>query len=107
MVEADILAHLFGVLQDKEKDIRQSAIKAIAALAKFGRLIYQYIISYCARTDNPADDFCSKMVEVDVLARLFDVLQDEDKYVNQSAIKVITALAKFGRLIYHFVLCKD
>jgi hypothetical protein len=47
------------------------------------------------------------MVEVDVLARLFGMLEDEYEDVHQSAIKVITALAKFGRLIYHFVLCKD
>jgi hypothetical protein len=62
---------------------------------------------YRARTDDSAGDFRSKMVKGDVLAHLFDVLQDKDENARQSAIKVIIALAKFGRLIYHFVLCKD
>ena len=47
------------------------------------------------------------MVESDVLACLSSLLQDRDLDVRQSSIKAISALAKIGRLIYHFVLCKD
>ena len=46
------------------------------------------------------------MVESHVLDRLLDLLQDQELDVRQSSIKAITALAKIGRLIYHFVLCK-
>jgi hypothetical protein len=59
------------------------------------------------RIDDPADDFRSKLVEADVLASLFDLLQDDFPHVRRSAIEAITALAKFGGLIYHFVLRDD
>jgi hypothetical protein len=58
------------------------------------------------RTDDPADDFRYIMVETNVLTRLVGLLQDKDSDVRQSAIEAITALAKFGKLIYHFVLCE-
>jgi hypothetical protein len=60
----------------------------------------------CASTDDPTDDFRSKM-EADVLARVFGLLQDPGWGARQLAIAAITAFAKFGRLIYHFVLCED
>jgi hypothetical protein len=47
------------------------------------------------------------MLEKDVLARLFGLLQDPSWVARWSSIEVITALVKFGRLIYHFVLYKD
>jgi hypothetical protein len=47
------------------------------------------------------------MVETDIFAHLVGLLQDQDPIVRQSSIKVIIALANFGRLIYHFVLCVD
>jgi hypothetical protein len=47
------------------------------------------------------------MVERDVLARLVDLLQDENTDVPRSSINVITALAKFGKLIYYFLPCED
>jgi hypothetical protein len=47
------------------------------------------------------------MVETDVLARLFGLLQDPGWGARLSFIEVITALAIFGRLIYYFVLCKN
>jgi hypothetical protein len=47
------------------------------------------------------------MVETDVFAYLVGLLQDGDASVHWSSIKAITALAKFGRLIYHFVVCED
>jgi hypothetical protein len=59
------------------------------------------------KTDDPADDFRSKIVETDVLARLVGLLQDQDSGVCQSSIEVIIALAEFGRLINHFVPCGD
>jgi hypothetical protein len=45
MVETDVLARILGVLQDEEKNVHHTrsiwiAIEAIAALVKFGRLIY-------------------------------------------------------------------
>ena len=54
-----------------------------------------------------ADDFRSKMVETDVLAHLFALLEDQDSVVQCSFVNAITTLAKYGRLIYHFVLCED
>ena len=59
------------------------------------------------RTDDPADDFRSKMLETDVLARLVGLLQVGGSYGCQSSIDVIAVLAKYGRLIYYFVLCED
>ena len=53
-------------------------------------------------TDDPADDLRSKAVDTNVLARLFGLLQNRGSDIRQSLIEVITALAKFGRLIYHF-----
>ena len=47
------------------------------------------------------------MVEPDFFTCLFDLLQSPDWGARQSSVEVITALAKFGRLIYHFVLCND
>jgi hypothetical protein len=44
------------------------------------------------------------MVETDVLAGLFGLLQDPDSGTRQSSLEVITALVKFGWLIYYFVL---
>jgi hypothetical protein len=58
------------------------------------------------RTDDSAEDFRSKMVEADVLARLFGLLQEPGLEVRQSSIEVITALAKFGTLTNYLVLCK-
>ena len=43
-------------------------------------------------------------METYVIARLFGLLQDSHLDVRQASIDVITALAKFGKLIYHFVL---
>ena len=57
-------------------------------------LVSSYIISYCARTYDPADDFRSKIIETDGLP-----LVGPDIY--QSFIDVIVALARFGRLIYY------
>ena len=59
------------------------------------------------RTDDPADYFRSKMAETAVLAYLFDLLQDKSGDIQRSSIKIIIALARFGRLIYHFVPCED
>jgi hypothetical protein len=59
------------------------------------------------KTDNLADNFRSKMVETDVLACLVGQLQVKTAGPPQPSINVISALAKFGRLIYHFVLCED
>jgi hypothetical protein len=46
------------------------------------------------------------MVETDVLAFLVGLLQDNNIDGRWSSMKVITALAKFGGLIYHFALCE-
>ena len=73
-------------------------------LLPWRKLVGWYIILYCAKPDNPVDDSHSKMVETDVIARLVGLLQDQNSYVCQSSIGAITALATFGRLIYHFVL---
>ena len=59
------------------------------------------------KTDDPADDFLSEMVRTEVPACLFGLLQNPDWIARQSSVEVITALAKVGTLIYHFVLCKD
>ena len=57
-------------------------------------------------SDNPADDFRSKMLETDIIDCLLGLLQDQDGDKQQSSIKAITVLSKFGRLtLYHFVLC--
>jgi hypothetical protein len=47
------------------------------------------------------------MVETDALACLVRMRQDENINGHLSSIEVITALAEFGTLIYHFVLCED
>ena len=105
MVETDVLGYLVGLLQNRDRDIQWLSIKAIAALANFGRLIYHL---YCAWTDDPTDSFRSRMVETDVLDCLVGLLKDSSDWsIQQSSIKVITALAKSSRLIYHFVLCED
>ena len=161
-VDTNVLARLFGLLQNRGSDIRQSSIEVITALAKFGRLIYHfcamwglmirqtistlrwwkqmfllvflacfntrtrtyvshlskpllpwlksvswYVILYCARTHDPADNFRFKMVEKNVLARLIGLLQDRNSDILQSSIKAIDSLAKFGGLLYRFILCKD
>jgi hypothetical protein len=59
------------------------------------------------KTDDPADDFRSKMVETDFLARVVGFLQDQDSDVCVSSIGVIIGLAEFGTLINYFVLCGD
>jgi hypothetical protein len=59
------------------------------------------------RTDYLADDFRSKMVEMDVPDCLVDLLQDGDASVHWPSIEAIATLVKFGRLIYHFLLCED
>ena len=41
------------------------------------------------------------------IARLVGFLQDSRSGVRQASIDVISALAKFGMLIYQFVLCED
>jgi hypothetical protein len=66
-----------------------------------------YIILGCVRTDDPADDFRSKMVEANVLTGLVGLLQDGDSYVQRSSVDAINSLAKFGRLIYRSGLCED
>ena len=66
-----------------------------------------YSIIGCAGTNDLADDFRSQIVETDVLVRLVGLLQHQDSDIRQSSIEVITTLAKFGTLIYHFVLCDD
>ena len=58
-------------------------------------------------TNDPADDFGSKAVDTNILARLFRLLQHQDSDTRQSSIEAIAALAKVGKLICHFVLCDD
>jgi hypothetical protein len=65
------------------------------------------IIFDCVRTNDSADDFRSKMVETDVVSRIFGLIQDSGWGTRWSPVKAIAALGKFGRLIYYFVLCKD
>jgi hypothetical protein len=62
---------------------------------------------YCTKAEDLADGFRSKMVEADILACLVGLLQDGVATVRITSIKAITALAEFGRLIYHFLLCED
>jgi hypothetical protein len=47
------------------------------------------------------------MAETDVLFCLVGLLQDEHTYVQQSSTEAIIAMAKFSRVIYHFVLYED
>ena len=103
MVETDVLDSLVGLLH-QDSNIQSSSIEAITALVKLGRLVYNL---YYARTDDSTDSFRSKMVKTDVLDCLVGLLQNQDSEIQQSSVKAITALAKFGRLIYNFVLCKD
>ena len=58
----------------------------------------------CVRTDDLVDDFCSKMVETDVLAHLVALLQDGNPELQSSSINAIATLAKLGRSIYYFGL---
>ena len=58
----------------------------------------------CVRTDDLVDDFCSKMVETDVLAHLVGFLQDSDSDIRLSSKNIITTLEKFGKLICLFGL---
>ena len=58
-------------------------------------------------TDDPSDDFGSKAVDTNVLARLFGLLQHRNSDIRQSSIEAIAALAEVGKLICHFVLCED
>ena len=81
-------------------------------LLPWRNLVRWYIISYYAMwgTNDLSDDFRSKMAETDVLARLVGLLQAQGSGVRQSSIEiieVITALANFGWLINHFILCDD
>ena len=67
---------------------------------------------YCARTDDPADDFRSKIMErllVDFVPRLSRLSKSREGKSGSygSYVDVIVALANFGRLIHNFVLCKD
>jgi hypothetical protein len=64
---------------------------------------------YCAWPNDLADDFRSRVVETDVVAHLFALLEVEgqDSVIQQSFVDAITALAKFGGFLYHFVLCED
>ena len=63
-----------------------------------------YIILDCARTDDPADDFGSKIVETGALDRLVRLLQHGDKNIQNSSIDTITIFAEFGRLLSYFEL---
>ena len=47
------------------------------------------------------------MMETDILGHLVGLLEGRGWNVCQSSIGVIAALARFGRLLCHFVLCKD
>jgi hypothetical protein len=59
------------------------------------------------RTNNLADDFRSNMVEADVFDFLVGLLQNGNAAIGWSSIQIITALVKFGRLMYHFVPCEN
>ena len=63
-----------------------------------------YTFLDCVRTDDPADNFRSKMVETDVIAHIVGFLQDWNLDVQLSSINAITTLVKFGMLIYVFGL---
>ena len=39
-----VIARLLGLLQDPRSDVRQASIDVIAALTKFGRLIYHFVL---------------------------------------------------------------
>ena len=65
------------------------------------------LISDCARTDDPADSFRSKIVQTDALDHLVRVLQDGDENIQKSSIDTITIFAKFGRLLSYFELFED
>ena len=67
----------------------------------------QYIILYCWRIHDPADDFRFKMVEKHVLSHLAGLLQDRTLrwYERSSALDSITTLAEFGGFLYHFPYC--
>ena len=96
MIKIDLLAHLLDLLLHRDLEVQGLYLKVIIALAKFGTLIYHF---FCARTDDPVDDFRSKMIETDLLTHLLDLLQHRDLEVQGLSIKIIIALAKFGRLM--------
>ena len=47
------------------------------------------------------------MMETNDIARLVGLLRNQSSNVRQSSINVIATLAKFGKLLFHFVLCED
>ena len=47
------------------------------------------------------------MIEKDVLTDLVKSVQHWDLNICQASIDVIVALAKFSKLIYQFILCKN
>ena len=49
-----------------------------------------------------ADDFCSKLVETDVLARLFGMLESQDSDIQRLSVNAITTFAEFGEFLYPF-----
>ena len=59
------------------------------------------------KTDDPSGNFRSKMMETDFLGCLVNLLQYWSDNAKKSSIKAITALVKFSKLIYYFVLYKD
>ena len=65
-----------------------------------------YSIIDCARTNDLADDFRFQMMKTHVLVRLVGLLQHQDSDIRRSSIEAIVALAKFGRLIDHFLPCR-
>ena len=81
-------------------------IQLSKSLLHWRKSVGLFIILYCAKTDELADDFHSKLMETDVLVCLVGLLQDQNSDVRQPSIEAVTALAKIGRLIHHFVLCE-
>ena len=103
ILESDVLAHLVGFLQDRA--LYAISRVAITTFAEFGGFLYHFL--YSARTDDLADDFRSKLVETDVLTHLIGLLQDRRTEVQWTSMIVITTLAKFCKVICHFVQCES
>ena len=59
------------------------------------------------RADNPIDNVHTKMMEANVLDHLLDLLKHRASDIQSASLIVITALVKIGRLIDHFVLCRN
>lgn len=83
-------------LDTESVDVRRSMLKAIIALANFGKFVHPQFSEVRLTLPPIAEDLRTNLLHANLVGCLYKIVQTEDKDECHSAISALVEMAKFG-----------